>query len=182
MTLTKRGRVEPVNYRLVDLPTNKHIPTFVEDKFGAFYKTMFTRSVPFNGLVLEYGWDMAWCDPCAADPLSREELEELGVFWLKDGDAPGQDVYVTRLHAQYTKTQMREDLIFKVTGNKDNFQGRYVMNQPFVGNVQCEAGQEYVEHMRRRLRDEAQTLGQLTGWAPRDIERQIKQTVPASYW
>ena len=36
-------------------------------------------------VFLEYAWDMGWCDPCAADPLSTDELRKLGVFWL-DGD------------------------------------------------------------------------------------------------
>ena len=30
-------------------------------------------------------WDMGWCDPCAADPLSNDQLRKLGVFWL-DGE------------------------------------------------------------------------------------------------
>jgi len=32
----------------------------------------------------EYAWDMNWCDPCAADPLSFEELRSLGVFWSNE--------------------------------------------------------------------------------------------------
>ena len=28
---------------------------------------------------------MAWCDPCAADPLSGKEMVELGARWLGDG-------------------------------------------------------------------------------------------------
>ena len=46
-------------------------------------------------VVTEYAWDMAWCDPCAADPLSARELRELGVFWINPDArlAPGaQDV------------------------------------------------------------------------------------------
>jgi hypothetical protein len=26
--------------------------------------------------VLEHAWDMGWCDPCAAQPLTRAELRE----------------------------------------------------------------------------------------------------------
>jgi len=32
----------------------------------------------------EYAWDMNWCDPCAADPLTLDELPSLGVFWLSE--------------------------------------------------------------------------------------------------
>ncbi len=34
----------------------------------------------------EYAWDMGWCDPCAAEPLTAEELKGLGVFWLDGAD------------------------------------------------------------------------------------------------
>lgn len=50
-------------------------------------------------MFLEYAWDMAWCDPCAADPLSYDELRELGVFWLDGRQARGpqaQQVFMTR--------------------------------------------------------------------------------------
>jgi len=95
---------------------------------------------------------MQRCDPCAADPLSSEELQELGVSWLKPGDSAAQDVYVIHLHAQYSKNQMRPDLIFHETDNRENFQVRYVMIKPFEGNVGCEAGQVYVANIRQRLR------------------------------
>ena len=39
-------------------------------------------------VFLEYAWDMGWCDPCAADPLSSRELQDLGVFWIVEADSP----------------------------------------------------------------------------------------------
>ncbi|MFT4716143.1 MAG: hypothetical protein ACI861_000345 [Paracoccaceae bacterium] len=184
MTLTRKGRVETTNYQTKKLPTDINVPSFVEKKFADFYRATYDRKVgERGGIVMEYAWDMAWCDPCAADPLSREELLELGVTWLKKkGDNAGQDVFVTRLHARYDKTNFHEDLKFRITSDKTNFQGRYVMNQPFKGNVQCEAGRDYVKRMRLRLRQEALEVAKLTGWAPRKIEQQIRATVPKSYW
>jgi hypothetical protein len=184
LMLTRNGRVEPENYALNELPTDMNVPTFVEDVFGDFYKAAFTRMIgPYGGIALEYAWDMQWCDPCAADPLSREELEELGVSWLKKrSDTPAQDVFVTRLHAQYSRNQMRADVMFRTTSNRANFQGRYVMNHPFVGKVDCEAGRDYVEDIRLRLRSEAVDLAKATGWSAREIERRIRATVPKSYW
>src|SRR5690349_24120108 len=38
-----------------------------------------------SDLFTEYAWDMNGCDPCAAEPLSFEELRGLGVFWLTQG-------------------------------------------------------------------------------------------------
>jgi hypothetical protein len=32
---------------------------------------------------------MAWCDPCAADPLTPGDLRQFGVFWSYDGPTAG---------------------------------------------------------------------------------------------
>ncbi|MCB1178621.1 MAG: DUF2330 domain-containing protein, partial [Leptospiraceae bacterium] len=87
--ISKNGRVETSNYRNVKIPSDMEIPLYVKNDFANFYKSMFNnqarkenRKVTFT----EYFWDMSWCDPCAAEPLSREELSSLGVFWLNEGN------------------------------------------------------------------------------------------------
>jgi hypothetical protein len=72
--LTKNGRVEAANYRTVKLPTDIDIPPYIKSDFGSFYKAMFDRAVKredMRAVFVEYAWDMGWCDPCAADPLSN---------------------------------------------------------------------------------------------------------------
>ena len=84
-TLTRKGRVETTNYRTINLPTGMDLPVFIKGEFGDFYRAMFDQQVQkenMRAVFLEYAWDMGWCDPCAADPLSAEELRQLGVFWL----------------------------------------------------------------------------------------------------
>ena len=90
-TLTNKGRVETTNYRTVRLPSDVEIPTYVKGDFGRFYKSMFSTQVKkqnMSTVFLEYAWDMGWCDPCAADPLSNDQLRKLGVFWLDGGATP----------------------------------------------------------------------------------------------
>lgn len=116
---------------------------------------------------------MNWCDPCAADPLSQDELRELGVYWT-GGDKPGilprrpapqaQDVFVTRLHVSYDASHFPEDLMFKETGDRSNFQGRYVLRHPYKGDSQCDAAEQYRAELPKRFEKEAQTLANLTGW------------------
>ena len=65
------------------------LPVYLKEQgeFAKFYKAMFARQVQKrtgNALFLEYAWDMQWCDPCAADPLSNDELRRLGVFWADE--------------------------------------------------------------------------------------------------
>jgi len=182
MTLTREGRVEAANYKNARVPSNISIPTFVEPLFGQFYKRMFTKAATRNTVMTEYAWDMAWCDPCAADPLSTSELKELGVTWLKQSQNAGQDVFVTRMHLQYDKTSFNKDLLLQITDDKSNFQGRYIMNQPFTGPITCQAGQQYVKDKRKELRAQATKLNKLTGWSKSDINKRIKASVPAGYF
>ena len=68
------------------------MPLYVKDEFGDFYKAMFDRAVErenMRAVFVEYAWDMGWCDPCAADPLTNKELVELGARWIgSDEDTP----------------------------------------------------------------------------------------------
>ncbi len=186
-TLTRKGRVETTNYRTVKLPTGQEIPRYVKDDFGAFYQAMFaaqTEKESERAVFLEYAWDMAWCDPCAADPLSSSELRELGVFWAGgENEArirpnPAPDVFVTRLHVSYDAEHFPEDLMFKQTGDRSNFQGRYVIRHPYQGQAQCEAGEAYRAGLPKRFDAEAQTLARLTGWSIDDIRDQMGVEAP----
>lgn len=176
--LTRTGRVETTNYRTVQLPTDQEIPTFVANDFARFYKDLFRRQVEKeNGraVFLEYAWDMAWCDPCAADPLTPSELRELGVFWA-DANArgPAQDVYITRLHLRYDREHFPEDLRFQETGNRANFQGRYILRHPWTGRATCSAAETYRQNLHTRQTDRARTLAQLTGWDLAEIQERME--------
>lgn len=189
--LTRTGRVETRNYRTVRVPSGMDLPVAVKADFGTFYKKMFARQLAANNnavAMLEYAWDMAWCDPCAADPLSPEQLRELGVFWL-DGQANirgGANVFVTRLHLRYAKAEFPEDLMFIETGDRENFQGRYVIRHPWQGEPRCKAAENYLAiELPQRQREEAQRYEQLTGSAaPRSDGSPLAppSESPAPWW
>ncbi len=195
--LTRTGRVETTNYRTVKLPSNNEVPEFVQSEFGDFYRAMFARQTEKEnerGVFLEYAWDMAWCDPCAADPLSADELRKLGVFWV-DGQqgrsiapSPAQNVFVTRLHVRYDREHFPEDLVFQETGDRQNYQGRYIIRHPWTGEMQCDAS-AYMAATRERQEREAQMLANLTGWNINEIRAKIPyldgvtpEPVPAPWW
>jgi hypothetical protein len=180
-TLTRRGRVETTNYRTVKLRTDAEIPTFLKEpkEFGRMYRAVFDEHVrreQMSAVFQEYAWDMGWCDPCAADPLSADELRKLGVFW---SGAP-QTVFVTRLHVRYDRAHFPEDLVFQETGDRTNFQGRFVMRQPWTGPANCPEGESYQRELRARQEREAQTLALLTGWSLDDIRRRIGLAGPVA--
>jgi hypothetical protein len=175
--LTRTGRVETTNYRTVKLPSNNEVPEFVEAEFADFYRAMFERQTireNEHAVFLEYAWDMSWCDPCAADPLSADELRRLGVFWMNDrrnervAPGPAQNVFVTRLHLSYDRDHFPEDLVFQETGDRQNYQGRYVIRHPWKGAINCDASQYKAAVLERQER-EAQMLANLTGWSIDEI-------------
>src|SRR5215470_6202470 len=156
--LTRNGRVETTNYRTVKLPANMDLPTYTRSEFPQVYRALFetqARREDYRVVWTEYFWDMAWCDPCAADPLSRDELRAAGVFWLDSDEpsigAPGysapiarsrvaggaQPVMLTRLHLRYTPETLPEDLMFQETQDRQNFQARYVLRNPWKGDMQA---------------------------------------------
>ena len=181
MTLTRKGRVRLQNYTIKDLPTDIDVPIFVRDLFPQFYRALFDKVAPQSGAFTEYAWDMAWCDPCADEPLSFDEFRQLGVGWVKKGTAATPEVFVTRMHIRYSAKTMFEDLKFVETEDRENFQGRYILNHPFEGKITCEAGKTYVRETRARIKAEATKLRSLTGWSSGAIARHIAQTVPERF-
>jgi len=124
----------------------------------------------------EYAWDLGWCDPCAADPLSAGDIHKLGARWVADaGGQPGmQQVFVTRLHVRYDRAHFPEDLMLMETRDASTFQGRYILQHPFFGKLTCPNGEQYRAGLRDRLTREAATLAHLTGWRYEEILANIK--------
>jgi hypothetical protein len=200
--LTRNGRVETTNYRTMKLPANVELPPYVRGEFPKVYKAMFetqAKREDYRVVWTEYFWDMGWCDPCSADPLSPEELRSAGVFWL-DGElsptgaaAPpvarprgggAQPVMLTRLHLRYTPETLPEDLMFQETQDRQNFQARYVLRHPWQGDVNaCPEAKSYFDEVARRQEREAQTLANLTAWDLNDIRGRMNvQAVPSPKW
>jgi hypothetical protein len=184
--LTRKGRVETTNYRTVKLPSDVDLPVYLKQpgEFASFYKAMFSRQVDredMRVLFLEYAWDMRWCDPCAADPLSNDELRGLGVFWLDDvsGRATGTpEVFLTRLHVRYDNAHFPEDLVFQETADRGNFQGRYVLRHAWQGAESCAAATAYRRDVRDREEQEALRLASLTGWEASEIRKKMNLVTP----
>jgi len=185
--LTRNGRLEASNYPTVKLPSDMDVPLYVKQDFGSFYKAMFdeaARKENMRAVFVEYAWDMGWCDPCAADPLSNKELVELGARWIgDDSDMPfrrrggqGANAYVTRLHVRYDAQSFPEDLTFTETKDRTNFQGRYVLRHPWQGKSECDAAKKYQASLPARFKREAVNLTYLTGWKQSDIEARMEVT------
>ena len=179
-SFTDRGRIEPTNYRSVEIPTDKDIPVFVKDRFGEFYTALFDKAWRKEGkniVFTEYAWDLSSsnfvkCDPCPTTPPSYADLREAGIFWLTGGnngrwsgaDYQG-DVFMTRMHVRYNSASFPQDLAFQVTPNKKQMQGRYVMRHAVLdNNMECEGATAYLQSVAERRAKELTNLSQLTDW------------------
>ena len=187
--LSPEGQVELTNYRTVKIPADLEVPEYIEQKFGDFYRAMFDttyQQANRQAAILEYAWDMSRCDPCTAEPLEENELKQAGVFWLNQQ----KDVFITRLHVRYTRDKFPEDLIFQSTSNDDSFQGRYIINHPYTGEIDesyCqkyhnqdkeEALAEYYQEVAQRRELEVKNLARITGWNTKEIRLEMAKPVP----
>jgi hypothetical protein len=169
--LSPKGQTELTNYRTVKMPSDVAVPEFVQTEFKDFYTSLFQRSYERENkkvAFLEYAWNMAGCDPCSAEPLSREELKQAGVFWVDVGT-----VFISRLHIRYTRDKFPEDLQFQETANQQLFQGRYILNHPYREEMNCSSAGTYQQNVRQRQEQEATTLAKITGWDINRIRRKI---------
>ena len=189
--LSPKGQVELTNYRTVKIPSNTEIPEFVQTEFKDFYTAMFQQSYEQENkqvAFLEYAWDMSTCDPCSAEPLNQEELKDAGVFWLNQPNRVNRwsnsNVFITRLHVRYNRDNFPEDLKFQSTSDRSNFQGRYVIRRPFIGDLTCRAASDYQQEVVRRQEAEAQNLARITGWDIQDIRKKITfvESKPVPWW
>ncbi len=205
--LTRSGRVESSNYRTIDMPANVELPVIVREDFGRFYKAMFDRRAmqeEHRVVFTEHVWDMSWCDPCAANPLTDDELRSAGVFWvgrpnpaaplrepravpggMRPPPSAAPKVTLTRLHLRYTADSFPEDLMLQVTGDRRNFQSRYVIRHPFEGpRTACAAAEPYFRSVDERRTRDARTLASLTGWTLADITKSMSLPAPddAPWW
>ncbi len=161
-TLGKNQRYELANYPNVTVPTNIEVVDDVRNDFGGFYTSLFDRTIKENpgAAVTEYSWPATGCDPCPGPvTLQPEDLETLGADVV--GDQDYWSYVITRIHLQYEKDEIGEDLVFEkadpIVGGRErydedgnletgatpadynNFQARYIIRHRWEGPVNCEA-------------------------------------------
>jgi hypothetical protein len=166
--LSEDKRYEVANYKNVFIPTNFDVKNNVKQRFGEFYAALFDATVAANphAVVTEYAWTAQQgyhCDPCPDLDVNAQDMMTLG------GDVVGGNIanhfVMTRLHARYGKSDMKDDLRFReakaVTGGREMFskkgieygaqpseenyfQGRYVIRHQWTGPIKCKNPQRGV--------------------------------------
>ncbi len=120
-------RYEVANYKNVTIPTNFDVKDAVKSRFGEFYAALFDKTMEVNprSIVTEYAWTAMngyHCDPCPTLDVTPEDLMSLGGDLVGGKIATGNFV-LTRLHARYSKDDIKDDLRFKaatpITGGRE---------------------------------------------------------------
>ena len=161
--LSADKRYEVANYKNAFIPTNFDLKPEVKARFAEFYAALFDKTVEANpgAVITEYAWTAVpnyHCDPCTDADISNPDLMTLGGDIVGGAIAQGRFV-LTRLHARYGKTDMKDDLRFReakpVTGGREQwsrqgieygavasqqnyFQARYAIRHPWTGPIRCE--------------------------------------------
>jgi len=165
--LAKEQRYELANRKNVTIPTNLIVDQSVRKRFGEFYASLFDYTLEENpgSVVTEYAWDASTCDPCPGPTLDGSDMLSLGgdvIGGAQNGFNWGSGWVLTRLHARYSADELKDDLVFKkaeaIVGgrgtpvglegkldeqgskpfNYNNFQGRYIMLNPWKGEIKCD--------------------------------------------
>jgi hypothetical protein len=114
--------------------------------------------------------------------MSQVELKTLGAGWSDTGNndrgpySSGANAFVTRLHVRYDAKSFPEDLNFVETGDRENFQGRYILQHPAEKVGSCKAGNEYRASLPVRFKKEADNLIDLTGWPETEVASHMAVT------
>ncbi len=78
--LSPGQRFEVANYPNVTIPTNLEVEDSIKPRFGAFYASLFDRTIEKNpgAVVTEYAWQATTCDPCPGPALNGNDFMTLG--------------------------------------------------------------------------------------------------------
>lgn len=162
-TLGKNQRYELSNYPNIFIPTNIEVKDDVRENFGSFYQALYSKTLEDNpgAAVTEYSWAVSSCDPCPGPvTLDLNDIATLGGDVLET-NGQSLDYVVTRLHLQYAKDEIGEDLVFReappVVGGREiytedslekggtirpdfvnNFQARYIIRHYWTTPVSCD--------------------------------------------
>jgi hypothetical protein len=168
--LSKAKRFEVANYKNVFIPTNFDVRSTVKTRFGEFYAALFDKTLEANpgAVVTEYAWTASrgyHCDPCPELDVTTQDIATLGgdiIDAAGGGNSIENNFVLTRLHARYGKSDMKDDLRFReakpVTGGRETytksgieygakpsdqnfFQARYAMRHWWTGPIACKSPQ-----------------------------------------
>jgi MYXO-CTERM domain-containing protein len=119
--LAAQQRYEVANYKNVTIPTNFDVGENARAEFGAFYASLFDRTIEKNpgAVVTEYSWDATTCDPCPGPALDQGDFTTFGadalpqskqvsasvspLDWTASNRDPGSRGLLTSLQSGSTK-------------------------------------------------------------------------------
>ncbi len=171
---TRQGAVRLLDHSVTQIPTDMKIPSYVKEVPDDFYQAMLNeqaRKESGGGFLIEYRGKVK---KLMVNNASLSSAESLKAFWAD----PLPESFLTRLNIRHDRSHFPEDLVFQETGDRQNFQARYVIRQPWRGNDSCAAAEDYRRSLASRYEQEAENLSQLTGWPIKNIQKVMKDSFP----
>src|SRR5688572_8044525 len=182
---SKKGRVEPTNYRTLKLPTGQgELPAFVKDSFDDVYQAAFleaTRREDMRVVFIEAAMPAVPVElarsrsPGTEDMVaSTDAVRKSGAKFLGDAKGKGaQRAWITRMRFRYDKAGFPEDLVLQETMDQSSFLARFRSRKHHLGPARCPAHEQYLSTLPPLLDREAQVLANLTGWTIDDVRAKL---------
>lgn len=184
---SKKGRVEPTNYRALRLPTGQgELPAFVKDSFDTMYEAAFTEATKREDMrVIFIEASLPVSASGAAGPFgvdvveSTDAVRKSGAKFLPTRAQPSiSEAWVTRMHFRYDKSGFPEDVVLQETTDRDGFLARFRSRKHHLGPARCPAHTQYLSALPPILDRQAQVLANLTGWSIDDVRAKLPKVTP----
>lgn len=177
--LSKKGRVEPTNYRSARLPTGQgDLPVFIKSDFNRVFQATFDEASKREDMRVVFIEAALPVTSGGVDVVvANDAVRKSGAAFLQPG-AINAGAFVTRLHFRYEQAGFPEDLVLQETADLAPFIARFASRAHHLGPARCAEHEAYLRELPARLDHEVQVLANLTGWNIEELRAKQSKVSP----
>ena len=178
-TLSKKGRVEPTNYRTAKLPTGQgDLPVFIKSEFNRVYQAAFDEATKREDMRVVFIEAAMPVSAGGTDVVVANDAVKKSGAALLQGRALNDGAFITRMHFRYDHEGFPEDLVLQETADTSPFIARFSSRSHHLGPARCSEHEAYLQQLPARLDREVQVLANLTGWSIEELRAKQPRVTP----
>lgn len=177
--LSKKGRVEPTNYRTAKLPTGQgDLPAFIKDELDRVYKAAFEEATKREDMRVVFIEAAMPVRSGGVDVVvANDAIRKSGAAFLSPQKID-EGAFVTRMHFRYDNSGFPEDLVLQETADTAPFIAKFNSRRHHLGPARCTQHEDYLRELPSRLDREVQVLANLTGWSIDELRTKQPKVTP----